>query len=1706
MDLQSLESRQLLSGGPIDAQAAGTGLLGIYYNLPGGSNVAFANHFAGNIGATRVVATVNEHNGDNSPIPGKVQADDFTARFIGFLQVPANGDYDFQITSNDGQGLTIGDPDNPGTPLLDYLDDALHGDTTRVMSVDGPGTVNLLAGVMYPIQYFYFERGGGATGELDWSSSTIAKEVIPQSALFPPSAAGTTPAKPLGLTASSIGANNRFGIHLDWQDGDTSNDGDQLGFVILKSETGAAGSFRQVGISTSLSFDDAVVPGSSFFYQVEELNIANQVSAPSDTANGITAADVVSTTPGSLRGTYFNEINDPSFAGFASSVAQLTRKDLGVDFAFGGGSPDPIINNDDFSGRWTGQLIVDAASGGAGTYSIIANSDDGHRVFVDGQLVSFDPGPHAPRDALTVNPINLSVGNHDIIAEFYENTGGADMHIQWITPNSGEKVIPANHLIAKAATPTGPSLTIPTGSIGTKEIAISWTKSNSALFYYIERTDGLDSGFSNRVLVAVVDYTQTSFTDTTVAPNTDYRYRIRAVNYDGSTIGTQVLVHTPNIDPIPNTPTNLLAAGGRVGGTNLTWDYSGITQVTFEIERRTGGGTFAKVGTTPGTAHTFTDPDAGLVAGTVYDYRVRAVSAGGPSGYSNIATAKAGGAGGTGLLGTFFDNIDFTNQVLVRVDPGIDFDFGSGSPSPLVAPDTFSIIWTGFVVAEKTETYLITVTTEDGSRVTFNGNVIIDSFVDQSPTPHASAPLQLVAGQKYKIKYEFYANTGDAVARLHWSSTTTPDEFIPASFLFPPSPAEALAPTNVQAIGRKASALVTWNYPGAFDPGSFEIQRATGGGAFAAIGTAAGADRGFIDTDASLLAGVTYNYHVRAVSIDATVKSAYAGPASATLATGNNGTGLFATFYDNIDFTGPSVSRVEGPVDFDYDTGSPDPAIGVDTFSATWVGYIVPERTESYVIEGVSDDGERIFLDGALVVDSQTPTTQDSAPIPMIAGHKYAVVVRYYENTGGATFRLRWKSPSTPLEAIPREFEYPPDPTAQPDAPTNVKASSLCTQNLTVLWTDKALNETGYSIERSTSPNSGFVEVGATGSDAESFIDTTAVLANTAYFYRVRAVNTNAAAANKFSNYSAVASTFTGGQAINNLAGFPDGSSVNLVGSATVVGNRLRLTDNVNDQTGAAYLLQGEPTDKFTASFDFQEPAGNGADGFTMLFQNIGLRAIGGGGGGLGYSGIDATPGDSGDGAAIALKFDIYNNLDQTGLYLDGAMDDTGIDLRTSGIDLDGSDAGFVGQVYHVTLAYDQATTTLTQTIALASDPNAILFTNDYSVDFAAALGPSNCAYVGFTGATSGLNVRQEIAKFQFVPLGGSTKTPINVAGTAGADTIYIKDVGTDVKVWINHNPATDLADITQAIANTTEIDIVADGTDAITLDYSGGNLPGPINIDGKAGVDTLNFSGNVPGRVGDSTATGALNITGGTITVTSDVNGLDVTVNGASTVVNFSSTQHVASLTLKDTSKATLTPDGGHFIRTTGGTIAAGASLDLTNNDLIFQADAASRATVLAALANYIKKGRNNGAWTGVGGITSSTAAAQPNHLTGLPIALNDKGTGAVLYTAFGGPTNNAVTVDKNAVLVKYSWNGDADLSGKIDSDDYFQIDNGFALKLTGYRNGDFDFNGNVDSDDYFLIDNAFISQSGPLSSAPAAASAAKTASKSRHHRHHKK
>jgi autotransporter-associated beta strand protein len=153
---------------------------------------------------------------------------------------------------------------------------------------------------------------------------------------------------------------------------------------------------------------------------------------------------------------------------------------------------------------------------------------------------------------------------------------------------------------------------------------------------------------------------------------------------------------------------------------------------------------------------------------------------------------------------------------------------------------------------------------------------------------------------------------------------------------------------------------------------------------------------------------------------------------------------------------------------------------------------------------------------------------------------------------------------------------------------------------------------------------------------------------------------------------------------------------------------------------------------------------------------------------------------------------------------------------------------------------------------------------------------------------------------------------------------------------------------------------------------------------------------------------------------------------------------------------------------------IAGGSALDLADNDLVVT------TTPGATVQTLIKSARDGGAWD-QSGITSSAARNEPNHATGLGLM-----SGAE-YTAFaaGTGTFSGQAYAGTDTLVKYTWNGDTNFSGKVNFDDYVRVDIGFNTGLTGWVNGDFNYSGSVNFDDYVLIDIAFNVQSGTLARA---------------------
>ena len=139
---------------------------------------------------------------------------------------------------------------------------------------------------------------------------------------------------------------------------------------------------------------------------------------------------------------------------------------------------------------------------------------------------------------------------------------------------------------------------------------------------------------------------------------------------------------------------------------------------------------------------------------------------------------------GPGLSATYYNNSDLTGSTVTRIDPTIDFNWGSGSPSPSIGANTFSARWTGQVQAAVTGTHTFYTQSDNGARLWINGVLILDNWRDRGPT-EASGTINLTAGQRYDVRMEFYEKTGSALARLLWSAPGIAKQVVPQVRLFP---------------------------------------------------------------------------------------------------------------------------------------------------------------------------------------------------------------------------------------------------------------------------------------------------------------------------------------------------------------------------------------------------------------------------------------------------------------------------------------------------------------------------------------------------------------------------------------------------------------------------------------------------------------------------------------------------------------------------------------------------------------------------------------------------------------------------------------------------------------------------------------------------------------------------------------------------------
>jgi hypothetical protein len=229
-----------------------------------------------------------------------------------------------------------------------------------------------------------------------------------------------------------------------WQQGDFDGNGSVniSDFNKLASQFGKTGSAQLEDSGTI-----ALTAGQKYDIKLEFAESAGNASVKLLWSSASLAKQIIPqanlfAAPLGLAGEYFDNSDLTS--------TKLFRTDSTVNFNWGTGSPDVSIGADAYSVRWTGQVQAQYDE----TYTFYVTSDDGVRLWVDGQELINDWTNHAAREDSGM--ILLKAGQrYDIRLEYYDNASVASVNLKWSSASQAKQIIPSSALYFTPSGVTG---------------------------------------------------------------------------------------------------------------------------------------------------------------------------------------------------------------------------------------------------------------------------------------------------------------------------------------------------------------------------------------------------------------------------------------------------------------------------------------------------------------------------------------------------------------------------------------------------------------------------------------------------------------------------------------------------------------------------------------------------------------------------------------------------------------------------------------------------------------------------------------------------------------------------------------------------------------------------------------------------------------------------------------------------------------------------------------------------------------------------------------------------------------------------------------------------------------------------------------------------------------------------------------------------
>jgi len=396
----------------------------------------------------------------------------------------------------------------------------------------------------------------------------------------------------------------------------------------------------------------------------------------------------------------------------------------------------------------------------------------------------------------------------------------------------------------------------------------------------------------------------------------------------------------------------------------------------------------------------------------------------------------------------YFANRDLAGSpALSRYESTLYFEWGSGSPGSGVPADNFSAQWTRDEWFES-GTYRFSYRSDDGVRIWVGDALVVDDWRDRGAS--WSIVDRFIPRGTHRVRVEYYEHTGSAVLQVAWqrvsSSAGWRGEYFanrdlagsPVLVRYDPaidfdwqdgSPDLAVPADNFS---------VRWTRTVDLAPGAYRFFTSSDDGVRIYVNGGLTVDAwGSAHQSNPRWGDATLGGGQQTIMVEYRERG---GKASAHVWWNRLGgySGWEGRYYDNPQLRGgPVLIRDDAEINFDWGESGPTAGMPTDSFSVLWTRR-VDFRPDYYRFNVRSDDGVRVWLDKALVMDYWKPMDYEwhYADGFYLEG-LHTLRVEYWERGGGARIRFWWEPSSTapspagpPSAAAPASS--PPVPPTKP--------------------------------------------------------------------------------------------------------------------------------------------------------------------------------------------------------------------------------------------------------------------------------------------------------------------------------------------------------------------------------------------------------------------------------------------------------------------------------------------------------------------------------------------------------------------------------------------------------------------------------------------------------------------------------------------------